>query len=677
MTKLYLTVTGASASVEKIGPLTTGMVGAGVECSFDDTWDQLNRLVVFRCGEIKKDNSLKEGKTTVPHEVLTQPGQMLYIGVEGRSGDGTLVIPTVWAEAGRVFPGAGASGDPALAPTPTQFERFMAEVEQVDEKINDALQEARESGDFDGADGVSVTHAWDGTALTVTSASGTSRAELKGEKGDKGDPGLDGSTITDITATKPGPNMDTGAFGGYVNIRTARPDGSNEKTFSYWVQHGRDGKDGKDGKDGQPGQDGKDYALTDADKAEIAAQAAQLVDVPEGGMGGADWNAAEGEEGYVRNRTHYHQKQILLPETKVIFGSGGVQDDRADVPFVSLVVGESYTVNWNGREYITQARDISATAGTEAYGLGNLGSLSGINMEETGEPFIMEFVPLFKVGLCMTADGSYGSENTVSIVKETLCKLPGKFLPAGVPYVEKGEEVEITISGEWMEEDPVDHPGEWMYLFTSPIGLKAGNTYIVNWNGTDYECVAFEVDLYGDGSVLFVCLGNASAGGSGMEDTGEPFLMQEVPAEFAAEMGAYGVAASIDYMGNIPFSIKGEDATIHKLDPRCLPDSVGNLYTADFDVIVASDDSISATAKQSFAEVYAKANDPNTFVRGFMKLKFYDMYAGMKPLYFGGVTKDTSQNPVIEFMALDRRDSNVVCWTVSYSSDGTVTVTGL
>ena len=123
--------------------------------------------------------------------------------------------------------------------------------------------------------------------------------------------------------------------------------------------------------------------------------------------------------------------------------------------------------------------------------------------------------------------------------------------------------------------------------------------------------------------------------------------------------------------------IKGEDVKVNKIDHRCLPDSVGNMYTAVFDVIVASDDSISATAKQSFAEVYAKANDPNTFVRGFMKLKFYDMYAGMKPLYFSGVTKDIFQNPVIDFMALDRRDSNVVCWTVSYYSDGSVTVTGL
>lgn len=44
----------------------------------------------------------------------------------------------------------------------------------------------------DGADGVSVTHEWDGTVLKVTSASGTSSADLKGEQGNDGSDGADG-----------------------------------------------------------------------------------------------------------------------------------------------------------------------------------------------------------------------------------------------------------------------------------------------------------------------------------------------------------------------------------------------------------------------------------------------------------------------------------------------------
>ena len=57
------------------------------------------------------------------------------------------------------------------------------------------------SSGADGKDGVSVTHSWNGTILTITSASGTSSADLKGEKGLKGDTGAQG------------PKGDTGAQG--------------------------------------------------------------------------------------------------------------------------------------------------------------------------------------------------------------------------------------------------------------------------------------------------------------------------------------------------------------------------------------------------------------------------------------------------------------------------------
>lgn len=43
-----------------------------------------------------------------------------------------------------------------------------------------------------GDPGISATHEWDGTTLKITSASGTSAADLKGEKGEKGDTGAQG-----------------------------------------------------------------------------------------------------------------------------------------------------------------------------------------------------------------------------------------------------------------------------------------------------------------------------------------------------------------------------------------------------------------------------------------------------------------------------------------------------
>lgn len=65
------------------------------------------------------------------------------------------------------------------------------------EAVNDALAQAKESGEFDGDDGVSVTHSWDGTILTVTSASGSSSSDLKGDTGETG-VGIINITIAEV-----------------------------------------------------------------------------------------------------------------------------------------------------------------------------------------------------------------------------------------------------------------------------------------------------------------------------------------------------------------------------------------------------------------------------------------------------------------------------------------------
>jgi hypothetical protein len=60
----------------------------------------------------------------------------------------------------------------------------------TEEDISNVLAQAKASGEFDGEDGVSITHTWNGTRLVVTSASGTSSTDLKGEKGEDGKSGV-------------------------------------------------------------------------------------------------------------------------------------------------------------------------------------------------------------------------------------------------------------------------------------------------------------------------------------------------------------------------------------------------------------------------------------------------------------------------------------------------------
>lgn len=77
------------------------------------------------------------------------------------------------------------------------------DADQLNAAVEEALQNAKDSGEFDGAagadgeDGIPCTHVWNGTTLTVTSASGTSSADLKGEKGDMPVNGVDYNTDAD------------------------------------------------------------------------------------------------------------------------------------------------------------------------------------------------------------------------------------------------------------------------------------------------------------------------------------------------------------------------------------------------------------------------------------------------------------------------------------------------
>ena len=113
--------------------------------------------------------------------------------------------------------------------------------------INTALAQAKASGEFDGKDGqdgspgkdgVSATHTWNGTTLTITSASGTSSANLKGEKGDKGD-----SIKGDAGADGVSPTVAVSKSGKVTTVSITDKNGTKTATIN-------DGADGSAGKDG-------------------------------------------------------------------------------------------------------------------------------------------------------------------------------------------------------------------------------------------------------------------------------------------------------------------------------------------------------------------------------------------------------------------------------------------
>lgn len=114
MTSIQLELTGASARARVDGLLTAGMVGVPVTISCDSQWDGLTKTLVCRSG-VGKSVVLGVGEeASVAPEVLrwrADADNVLFLGVEGRSADGKLVMPSTMAYCGKILPGAEPQGE--------------------------------------------------------------------------------------------------------------------------------------------------------------------------------------------------------------------------------------------------------------------------------------------------------------------------------------------------------------------------------------------------------------------------------------------------------------------------------------------------------------------------------------------------------------------------------------
>ena len=122
LTSIMLTVTGARTQALVNGTLTSGMVGVPVTIEYDEAWEGLTKNLVCRCSKSgSADEEYRsilnvENGAVVAHEVM-QAGKHLWLGVEGYSSDGMLVIPTTWAMCGVIQNGANTGADLSADPT--------------------------------------------------------------------------------------------------------------------------------------------------------------------------------------------------------------------------------------------------------------------------------------------------------------------------------------------------------------------------------------------------------------------------------------------------------------------------------------------------------------------------------------------------------------------------------
>lgn len=217
MTTIQLYCRGASAWTKVDGRITRGMVGLNVAIVCDKSWAGLTKSLVARNGDGERWVLAAVGDTAVvPHEALQEEGH-LYLCLEGRDGDGHLVLPSNWASCGRIYDSGGGKPGTAAA-TPTELQQLMVLADQakrtaeealrrsgqgegnpqggvtedwvkeqgylkesaLSEAVDDALEQAKNSGAFDGADGV-TPNLQIGTVTTLE-AGASATASITGTK---------------------------------------------------------------------------------------------------------------------------------------------------------------------------------------------------------------------------------------------------------------------------------------------------------------------------------------------------------------------------------------------------------------------------------------------------------------------------------------------------------------
>ena len=144
-----------------------------------------------------------------------------------------------------------------------------------------------------------------------------------------------------------------------------------------------------------------------------------------------DWNASEGEQGHIENRTHYIGEELayVLSPTYVTYDS--TYASYTVLKSVYLVIGEEYTVTWRGQQYQVIAQDVSSWGGSGAIGLGNCSSIGGIF-----SPVPFGMVSYNGIIDCWPQDGK-SDPFELSIQTKTLIyhKLSKDFLPDDVVYI--------------------------------------------------------------------------------------------------------------------------------------------------------------------------------------------------------------------------------------------------
>jgi hypothetical protein len=253
----------------------------------------------------------------------------------------------------------------------------------------------------------------------------------------------------------------------------------------------------------------------------------------------------------------------IFPETNLAFEDTLGTFTMAEIAdSIELVEGKTYKVKWGDTVY-------ECVAGKDDHAEGSLflGNGKDIGEGNTGEPFLIRST---KTGSYATSSGkteirNYDATHNVIVGITAPGMIDAKSIP-DMYYTEDGEMVEILpeMTSEVLPDDS-------MIPIMNDFEIVAGNTYIVKWNGVEYERIALDIAALSGGEITGVGIGNPSALGG--EDTGEPFAIVYSPA-FVGSMiaGGKGLIIALDGSTSVTVSILGNGTTIHHIPPKYIKD---------------------------------------------------------------------------------------------------------
>ena len=211
-----------------------------ISITVDEEWEGFNTRVIFYndsipVGDSNPKNVLIQNLTdiTIPWEVLQEPGN-LYLTLIGVK-DSEVMITQEMSDPIIVNKAGMSEGETPLEPTPDTIQ-VLIQTAQQSVKIAQSVRDDADSGKFNGA------------------------------PGEDGAPGKDGKAATIAVGS-----VTTGEAGSAASVINSGTESAAVLDFVI--------PQGEQGLKGDKGDNGSDYVLTTTDKAEIAKQAAPLVDI--------------------------------------------------------------------------------------------------------------------------------------------------------------------------------------------------------------------------------------------------------------------------------------------------------------------------------------------------------------------------------------------------------------